>query len=69
MAYALPVVDANATAYGGPEIFCACHAPQDWAIVKCWDDRPVVHAVARTWRLLAAPSVRSRPPLRDASER
>ena len=41
VAYALPVVDANAIAYGGPQVFCGCHRPDDWQIVKDWDGRPV----------------------------
>lgn len=40
VAYALPVVDANAFVYGGPSRFCTCHNPADWSVVRNWDGRP-----------------------------
>lgn len=41
VAHAMPIIDTNAFVYGGPGTICGCHRPEDWAIVRNWDGRPL----------------------------
>jgi cytosine/adenosine deaminase-related metal-dependent hydrolase len=41
VAHAVPVIDTNAFVYGGPDTICGCYRPEDWAIVRNWDGRPL----------------------------
>ena len=60
VAYALPVVDANAFVYGGPSRFCSCHNPVDWAVAQGWDGRPET-AMAQMERVDAVASACQSP--------